>query len=166
MAHTPFHQSISHPEKDVVLRPPGLYAPRHRCSDPATSLRHPGSHPAAFRPRPPANSRRRCGQPCGLHPPLTSVRPSYRRPRKGHAPSLRVPGCFRRSARGDRAAIYGPIPSLTAASLRLRCGIGVRSLPPRRGVPQAPYKLPMWSNLRRSAHPYRRLAFRRYRWCD
>ena len=30
LAHTPFHQSISHPEKDIVLRPPGLYAPRHR----------------------------------------------------------------------------------------------------------------------------------------
>ena len=66
MAHTPFHQRISHPENDVVLRPPGLYAPRHRCSDPATSLRHTGGHPAAFRPRPPANRRRRRGQPCGF----------------------------------------------------------------------------------------------------
>ena len=161
MAHTPFHQSISHPEKDVVLRPPGLYAPRHRCSDHATSLRHPGGHPAAFPPRPPANRRRRCGQPCGF--PHSS---SPWHPCGLPIHVCGVPGCFRRPARGDRAAIYGPIPSLTADSLRLRCGIGVCSLPPRRGVPQAPYKLPMWSNRRRSAHPYRRLAFRRYRWCD
>ena len=66
LAHTPFHQSISHTEKDIVLRPPGLYAPRHRGSDRTTSLRHPGGHPAAVRPRPPANRRRRCGQPCGF----------------------------------------------------------------------------------------------------